>query len=110
MGKPAFKTLTFKVVPEMATRIAGLVSGEFDIIVDVAPDQFKVLDRYKDIKVLSVVLENSHMLVFTPTAKSLKDKRLRQALSLAIDRDLLRKSLWQDKNYTPLGHQLKNLR
>ena len=108
MGKPAFKMLTFKVVPEMATRIAGLVSGEFDIIVDVAPDQFKVLDRYKDIKVLSVVLENSHMLVFTPTAKSLKDKRLRQALSLAIDRDLLRKSLWQDKNYTPLGHQLKN--
>ena len=108
MGKPAFKTLTFKVVPEMATRIAGLVSGEFDIIVDVAPDQFKVLDRYKDIKIHSVVLENTHMLVFPPVAKNLKDKRLRQALSLAIDRAKLRKTLWQDKNYTPLGHQLPN--
>ncbi|MEQ8195259.1 MAG: ABC transporter substrate-binding protein, partial [Rhodospirillales bacterium] len=54
MGKPAFKTLTFKVVPEVATRIAGLASGEFDIIVDVPPDQMKVLDRYKDIDVRSV--------------------------------------------------------
>ncbi|MEQ8195650.1 MAG: ABC transporter substrate-binding protein, partial [Rhodospirillales bacterium] len=103
MGKPNFKTLTFKVVPEVATRIAGLASGEFDMIVDVPPDQFKVLDRYKDIEVRSVVLENTHMLVFNMLAPSLKDKRLRQALSLAIDRAQLRKALWNDRNYTPNG-------
>jgi peptide/nickel transport system substrate-binding protein len=106
MGKPNFKSVTFKVVPETATRIAGLVSGEFDIIVDVPPDQFKVLNRYKDIDVRSVVIENTHMLVFTPIAKNLQDKRLRQALSLAIDRDKLRKTLWLNRNYTPKGHQL----
>jgi len=31
---------------------------------------------------------------------------VRQALSLAIDRGLLRQALWDDKNYTPNGHQL----
>jgi peptide/nickel transport system substrate-binding protein len=46
------------------------------------------------------------MLVFTPSASNLKDKRLRQALSLAIDRAQLRKTLWNDRNYTPNGHQL----
>jgi len=106
MGKPAAKTITFKAVPEVATRIAGLVSGEFDIIVDVPPDQIAVLNRYDDIDARSVVIENSHVIVFNTNHPVLKDKRIRQALSLAIDRDLLIKSLWLGKNYTPNGHQL----
>ena len=106
MGKPAAKTITFKAVPEVATRVAGLVSGEFDIIVEVPPDQIAVLNRYKDIDARSAVVENTHVLVFNTNHPVLKDKRVRQALSLAIDRDLLRKSLWLDRNYTPNGHQL----
>lgn len=107
LGRPNFKTVTLREVPELSTRIAGLASGEFDIIVDVSPDQYKVLARYKDIDVHSVVLENSHVLVFNANAPSLKDKRLRQALSLAIDRKKLRDALWLGKNYTPNGYQLK---
>ncbi|MEQ8193468.1 MAG: ABC transporter substrate-binding protein, partial [Rhodospirillales bacterium] len=41
-----------------------------------------------------------------PVSEKLKDKRLRQALSLAIDRDKLRDTLWGGKNFTPRGHQL----
>lgn len=108
LGKPAFRTLTFREVPELATRIAGLVSGEFDIIVDVTPDQIPVLARYRDVEVKSVVLENSHVLIFNTHAPSLKDKRLRQALSLAIDRKRLRDALWRGANHTPNGHQLKS--
>jgi peptide/nickel transport system substrate-binding protein len=65
-----------------------------------------VLERYKDIDVRSIVIENTHVVVFNTTNPVLKDKRIRQALSLAIDRDLLRKSLWLGRNYTPNGHQL----
>ncbi|MGQ0524460.1 MAG: ABC transporter substrate-binding protein, partial [Betaproteobacteria bacterium] len=107
-GKPAFKSVTFRDVPELATRIAGLVSGEFDIIVDVPPDQISVINRYRDVEPRSVTLENSHVVVFNSNAPVLKDKRLRQALSLAIDRKKLRDALWQGKNYTPNGHQLKS--
>ena len=106
MGKPAARSITFKSVPEVATRISGLVSGEFDIIVDVPPDQIPVLDRYQDIEARSVVLENTHVLVFNTTHPVLKDKRVRQALSLGIDRAQLIKSLWRGKTYTPNGHQL----
>lgn len=106
MGKPAAGSITFKAVPEVATRIAGLVSGEFDIIVDVPPDQIALLNRYDDIDARPVVIENTHVIVFNTQHPVLKDKRIRQALSLAIDRDLLRKSLWLGKNYTPNGHQL----
>lgn len=104
-GKPTAKSITFKVVPEVSARIAGLVSGEFHIAVNIPPDQVPVLKKYDDIKVEETVLDNTHMLVFFNTGP-LKDKRVRQALSLSIDRALLRKALWQDQNYTPNGHQL----
>jgi peptide/nickel transport system substrate-binding protein len=107
LGKPAFKSVTFKEVPELATRIAGIASGEFDIIVDVSPDQIETLKRYKDIDVRSTVLENSHIVVFNMSAPVFKDKRLRQAMSLAIDRKKLRDALWRGQNYTPNGWQLK---
>ncbi len=106
-GKPAFKSVTFKQVPEVLARIAGLVSGEFDIIVNVPPDQIRVVERYKNIKIRSAILNNSHVLVFNTKHPVLKDKRIRQALSLAIDRAALISALWDNKTYTPNGHQLK---
>ncbi len=105
-GKPAFKSVTFREVPELATRVAGIASGEFDIIVDVTPDQIATLKRFKDIDVRSTVLENSHIVVLNMNAPVFKDKRLRQAMSLAIDRKKLRDALWQGLNYTPNGYQL----
>ncbi|SDG15807.1 MULTISPECIES: ABC transporter substrate-binding protein [Thalassobaculum] len=105
-GKPTASNITFRVVPETSARVAGLVSGEFDIIVNVPPDQVPVLEGYDDIEVKQVVLDNTHMLVFYMDAPFMKDKNVRQALSLAIDRALLRKALWNDKNFTPNGHQL----
>ena len=81
------------------------MSGEYDIAVNIPPDQIATIESYDDLSVEQVVLDNTHMLVFFeegPTAL----KEVRQALSLAIDRDLLREALWANRNYTPNGHQL----
>jgi len=104
-GTPTASSITFTTVPEVSARIAGLVSDEYDIIVNVPPDQIPVLESYDDVTVESIVLDNTHMLVFF-TKGPLEDARVRRALSLAIDRDLLREALWEDRNYTPNGHQL----
>lgn len=104
-GRPTADSVTFQVVPEVSARIAGLVSGEYDIAVNIPPDQVSVIERYDDLKVSQIVLDNSHVLRLYPVGP-LADKRVRQALSLGIDRDLLRKALWNDANYTPNGHQL----
>jgi peptide/nickel transport system substrate-binding protein len=104
-GKPTAASITYKVVPEVSARIAGLVSGEYDIAVNIPPDQVPVIESYPDLKVERIVLDNSHVLRLFPYGP-LADKRVRQAISLSIDRDLLRKALWEDKNYTPNGHQL----
>lgn len=104
-GKPTAKSVTFVEVPEVSARIAGLVSGEYDISVNIPPDQIPTIESYDDLTVEQIVLDNTHMLVFF-TDGPLADKRVRQAMSLAINRDLLREALWADKNYTPNGHQL----
>lgn len=105
-GRPTADSITFQVVPEVSARIAGLVSGEYDISVNIPPDQIATIESYDDLKVERIVLDNTHMLVFYHDAPFMADKQVRQALSMAIDRDLLRQALWNDENYTPNGHQL----
>lgn len=105
-GKPAARTVTFKSVPEVAARIAGLVAGDYDIAVEIPPDQWDGLKAYPDLVLKTVPLENSHILVFNTNDPVLSDKKLRHALSLAVDRQGLIDALWKGQTYTPNGYQL----
>ncbi len=105
-GKPAAKTVTFKSVPEVAARIAGLVAGDFDISVEIPPDQWDSLKSYPDLTLKTVPLENSHIVVFNTNDPVLSDKKLRHALSLSIDRKALIEALWKGQTYAPNGYQL----
>jgi peptide/nickel transport system substrate-binding protein len=104
MGKPTARGVVFKVIPELAARISGLVSGEFDIITNVPPDQVTVLEGYKGVEPRSVVLANSHLLTFDARGPLTSDKRIRQALALSIDRKKLVDSLWLGKAVVPPSH------
>jgi peptide/nickel transport system substrate-binding protein len=104
LGVPSAKRVTFRAVPELAARVAGLVSGEFDLITNVPPDQVSIIASYDDIDVRSVVLANAHVLVFDNHDKVLSDKRIRQALANAIDRQKLVDTLWLGKAKVPGSH------
>lgn len=104
MGKPTAKAVIFRQIPELASRTAGLASGEFDIITNVPPDQIATIRKYKDAELRSVVLANSHMLVFDQRGEAMGDKRIRKALSLAIDRKALVDALWHGLAEIPPGH------
>jgi peptide/nickel transport system substrate-binding protein len=105
-GQPAAKTITFRSVPEVAARLAGLVAGDYEMAAEIPPDQFDTIAGYDNLKLQPVVLENSHVLVFNMKDPLLSDEHLRHALSLAIDRMALIKALWKDKSFTPNGMQL----
>jgi peptide/nickel transport system substrate-binding protein len=104
MGRPTARRVIFREVPELSTRIAGLVSGEFDLITNVPPDQIKVVSGYSDVDTRSVVLANSHLLTFDSRGQVTSDKRIRQALSLSIDRKKLVDALWLGKAVIPASH------
>jgi len=104
-GQPTAATVTFREIPEPSTRVAGLVSGEFDIITNVAPDQIPQINGYDDIETRSVVLANSHVLAYGTQDPVIGDARIRQAMNLAIDRNLLNEALWGGQAVVPNGHQ-----
>lgn len=91
-GAPPIEKVTFRFIEESGTRLSGLLSGEFDLITNLSPDDAGVAPR-----ALSVVgLEHPIMILSTidgPTA----DVRVRQAMNYAIDKEALAESLFGGK-------------
>lgn len=107
-GLPAdVERLVWNVVPEIAARIAGLVSGEFDLITNVDPDQIGVLEARDNVKVVGGPIANLHILIFDTRNRWLSDLRIRRALSLAVDRKAIVQSLWGGRTSVPNGYQFE---
>jgi peptide/nickel transport system substrate-binding protein len=86
-GAPRIARITFKPIPEAATRIAALLSGSADIITNVPPDLVAEIGKGGRADVASVASERTlfmpiNTLLGGPTA----DKRVRQALNHAVNR------------------------
>lgn len=104
MGRPTAETVEFRAIPELAARVAALQARDVEMITNVTPDQVSTLARTPGVDIRSVVLANSHVLTFDERGPQMGDKRLRQALGLAIDRKLLVETLWEGKAVVPAGH------
>lgn len=106
-GKPAYSKLTFKVVPEIAARIAGLTAGDFHIITDISPDLHKLIADDPNLDLVGTSIANVRTIYFN-MHKPYMDVYLRKAMSLAIDRELLVKTLWSGMVEVPHGIQWKS--
>ena len=106
-GEVPANSVTFKVVPEMASRIAGLTTGEYDFITELTTDQFSVLDGNDELKVAGGPIRNIRVIIFDEKNPQLQDVRIRQALSHAIDRDLIVDAMFGSRVTVPNGMQMK---
>lgn len=104
---PPVKRIVFRVIPEVAARVTALVNEEVDLITNVPPDQVASIESNDNVEVRDVVLSNIHVLVYNTHQAGLTDKRLRQALNLGIDRQLLIDTLWEGKARAKHGHQFE---
>jgi len=104
-GRPPIKTIRFVVVPEVASRINGLLSGQYDFICDVPPDQIGTLAQNPKFEVQGGLITNHRILVFDKNHPRLADPRIRQAITHSIDRQAIVDSLWAGKTRVPPGLQ-----
>ncbi|MCY6379384.1 ABC transporter substrate-binding protein [Hoeflea prorocentri] len=107
-GEPAkFDNVTLRILPENSARMAALLAGDVDVIGEVPPE---FVDRIRENEALEVHAGPSMRTVYlvvdqasedtTPFATDMDgaplsqnpfaDKRVREALSLAIDREAIR--------------------
>ncbi len=104
-GKPPAREIRFVVVPEIASRINGLVSGQYDFITDVPPDQIKTVEASPKHEVVGGPVLNYRLVVFDKNHPQLQDARIRRAFTHAIDRKLIVDTLWSGRTSIPRGLQ-----
>lgn len=106
--KAPASSITYTVVPETAARVAGLLTGEFDIITEITPDQFKTIDDDPNTEVAGGPIRNIRVILYDELNNpSLADPRIRQAMSAAIDRQLIVDTMFAGRTTVPRGLQME---
>jgi peptide/nickel transport system substrate-binding protein len=93
---PAIKRLVFKVIPDESTRLAALQRGEIDIAYSIRGELAEELKRTPGLSIKAAVGSAPFWLYFPEQwdAKSpWHDPRVREAVSLAIDRKTMNEAL-----------------
>lgn len=96
-GKGFMKTINYRTIPEVSTQIAELLGGGIDWIWNVPADQAKRLEAHPNLTVLrSETMRISYLALNTrdmSVPNPLQNKKLREAIAYAIDRDALVKHI-----------------
>ena len=86
-GKPAIDKVVWRAIPEPTARVAALMAGEVQLIEGVPVELAPTLATNPDLNLVQV--KNGGLIIYLglkTDQKPLDDVRVRQALSLAIDR------------------------
>lgn len=107
-GLPKVKTLVFRPIPESATRVAAIQTGEVDIVGRLSYEEFKMLKGKKNLKLISYPVDRVYYIAFnnmtsgknTPVEK----KKVRQAMNYAVDVDAILEALFENQGRASTGY------
>ena len=84
------ETVTYRFVPEAATRLSGLIAGEYDLAPNLSPEDAESAPNFGSVR----GLEHA-MIVLNETGGITADPDVRRALYYAIDRESIVTDLFQ---------------
>lgn len=102
-GKIDMERWIMRPIPETAPRIASLLKGEVDAITQLPPDQEERVMGNASTKVAGALYAGLYVLAVNSKRPPLDNPLVKQALSLAIDRDAIVKELWRGRGIVPSG-------
>jgi peptide/nickel transport system substrate-binding protein len=100
-GKPDFDRLTMRPIPETAPRIAALLKGEVDAITQLPADQGERVAGNATTRVAGALYAGLYVLAVNSKRPPLDNPLVKQALSLAVDREAVVKELWRNRGIVP---------
>jgi peptide/nickel transport system substrate-binding protein len=93
-GSPKIKTVVFKPIPEDSTRVAALLGGDVDIVKKVPIHLIPMVNKSKVAKVIVVPSAQGICCPIDTLKKGpLQDKRVRQAINYAVDKESIIKNV-----------------
>jgi len=108
-GAPRIKTVVFKPIPDDAVRVAALQNGEIDVAVNIPPHLAAIIDKHPKIFLSTAPSIRTIQLMFYthqfdakntlvgPYQGPTADKRVRQAITYALDVDEIVKGVLDGK-------------
>ena len=102
-GRVAVDRVVFQSVPDHERRADLLLRGAADLIVPLAPEDRPRVAAGPSTRVAGVLYAGLYVLAVNVWVAPLSDPLIRQALSLAIDRETIVKELWRGRGVVPNG-------
>ena len=102
-GKIDVDRWIMRPIPETAPRIAALLKGEVDVITQLPPDQEDRVAANASTRVAGALYAGLYVLAVNSKRPPLDNPLVKQALSLAIDREAIVKELWRGRGVVPSG-------
>ena len=91
--KPYYDTVVFRIVPEAATRESLLLADQVDLIILPPVADLEALGHNAAVKVLLAPSDRTIFIAINTTKPMLNDRRVRQALNYAVDKDAIVKNV-----------------
>jgi peptide/nickel transport system substrate-binding protein len=95
-AKPATPRIVWQVIPDAATRVAALQRGSVDVIMNLPIPLIPAVESDPNLRVYSELgsLVYGMLINAREGVPALKDRRVRQAMNLAVDRQAILKNLF----------------
>jgi peptide/nickel transport system substrate-binding protein len=88
-GKPELKAVVFRPITDANTRLAEMLSGGLDVMVNVPADNIKTFREDPRFKLLQQIGPHVWFLILNTKEGIFKDKRVRQAINYAVNKKAL---------------------
>lgn len=93
-AKPTFDTVEFRIIPESASRIAALLTGEVSLITGIPTAELARINQSGKAEAGAVPSMRSVMIKFNTEQAPLDNKTVRQALNYAVDKNAISQVLF----------------
>lgn len=105
-GSPAAETVVVYQEPDADERTRGLLRGHFDLLTDVPPNQIEAINQNEGYYLTSELVGLNYELLYNMQSPPLDRREIRQALSLAIDRQQIIDDIFLGFAVHPRGSQI----
>ncbi len=102
LGRPKLDAIVFRVIGDLEQQLAQLQTGQLDFMI-IEPPQVPVVQRMAHVQIVDAPQVNYTFVGFNNRAEPLTDRKVRQALTHAVDRQAILDKIYMGRGRIATG-------